>query len=397
MGGDDGGQGRGTGAATIAVALVAAVLGGLATAGGLAVTGVLDGGGSQTAAEVRPVATPSSAARAEAGLDTPARNPAMAERGRTQVARIYDETAPSVVLIEADVTRPTQSPFGPQGGSGASTGSGFVYDDAGHIVTNAHVVDGAERISVSFGDNQPLEAEVTGTLVATDLAVLKVDPAKVPASAIPFADSSRLDVGDPVIAIGNPFGLERTATTGIISALQREIQATDGAIITDVVQTDAAINPGNSGGPLLDEEGRVIGVNTQIVTRGGGNEGIGFAVPSNTVKKVVDQIIATGSAQLPFLGVGGPDLTSGVAEQAGLPATLRGVLVESVTPGSGAEDAGLQAGDVIVALDGEEVRDQADLSSAIVGHEVGERVTVTIVRDGDRTTVDATLGPRPAP
>ncbi len=264
-------------------------------------------------------------------------------------------------------------------------------------MTNAHVVDGAERISVSFGDNQPLEAEVTGALVATDLAVLKVDPAKVPASAIPFADSSRLDVGDPVIAIGNPFGLERTATTGIISALQREIQATDGAIITDVVQTDAAINPGNSGGPLLDEEGRVIGVNTQIVTRGGGNEGIGFAVPSNTVEKVVDQIIATGSAELPFLGVGGPDLTSGVAEQAGLPATLRGVLIESVTPGSGAEDAGLQAGDVIVALDGEEVRDQADLSSAIVGHEVGEKVTVTIVRDGDRTTIDATLGARPAP
>jgi putative serine protease PepD len=317
------------------------------------------------------------------------------EDGRTQVAQIYDEASPSVALIQAEVTQETLSPFGPQGGSGTASGSGFVYDDKGHIVTNAHVVEGADAITVSFGDREALDAEVTGILVGSDLAVLKVDPSQVPAEALPLADSSSLDVGDPVVAIGNPFGLERTVTTGIISALQREIQAPDGTTIRDVIQTDAAINPGNSGGPLLDEEGSVIGVNTQIVSQSGGNEGIGLAVPSNTVEKIVDQIIATGKAELPFLGVGGQDLTPEVAAGVGLPTDLRGLLVEQVTTGSGAAKVGLREGDVITSVDGEPVTDQNELSSAIIAHDVGETVKITIVRDGDRQTVEATLGPRP--
>jgi putative serine protease PepD len=257
------------------------------------------------------------------------------------------------------------------------------------------VVEGATRITVSFGDQEEVQAEITGSLAATDLAVLEVDPAEVPATALPLADSSVLDVGDPVIAIGNPFGLERTVTTGIISALQREIQGTDGSIIADVIQTDAAINPGNSGGPLLDEEGRVIGVNTQIITQSGGSEGVGLAVPSNTVKKVVDQIIATGRAELAFLGVGGAGLSDALATQAGLPTDLNGLLVQSVTRGSGADEAGLREGDVIVSLGGQEVSNQADLSSAIVSRDVGDEVSVTIVRDGERRMIEATLGARP--
>ena len=397
MGADDGGRRRGPNGATVAVALVAAVLGGLATAGGLVVTGTVADGDSGAATEVRTVsavATAPDAAAAEA--ESRAASPMQEEEGRTQVARIYDETSPSVVLIQADVTQPSNSPFGPPEQSGTSTGSGFVYDDAGHIVTNAHVVEGATNITVSFGDQEEVDAKVTGYLAATDIAVLEVDPAEVSATALPLADSSKLDVGDPVIAIGNPFGLERTVTTGIISALQREIQGTDGSIIADVIQTDAAINPGNSGGPLLDEEGRVIGVNTQIITQSGGSEGVGLAVPSNTVKKVVDQIIATGRAELPFLGVGGAGLTDALATQAGLSTDLSGLLVQSVTDGSGADRAGLREGDVIISLGGVDVSSQADLSSAIVAHDVGDTVGVTIVRDGGRRTIEATLGARPS-
>ena len=376
---------RRPGLGLVAVIVAAALLGGAVSAG--IVLMAVDGGGTTTI-----VRAPGSSPAEQGAV---AESPERTGGAGTSIGDLYDRVSPSVVLIEATISQEIPTPFGPQRQQGASSGSGFVYDEEGHIVTNAHVVAGASEVRVVFGGSQEVTAEVRGTLLASDIAVLKVDPADVPAPALPLTDSDAVDVGDEVIAIGNPFGLERTLTSGIVSALQREIQAPDGTPIADVIQTDAAINPGNSGGPLLDTAGRVIGVNTQIASQGGGNDGIGFAVPSNTVMRVADQLIAGGEAELAYLGVAGQDLEPQVAASAGLPEDLRGVLVEQVIAGSGAERAGLREGDAITALDGEQVNDSRGLTAAILDNEVGDEVTVSIVRDGGETEIVATLGPRP--
>jgi putative serine protease PepD len=289
----------------------------------------------------------------------------------TQSGRVYQTAAPGVVSVQA----------------GPASGSGFVVRDDGTIVTNAHVVASAETAQVSFGDSgRTVDAEVLGTDVSSDLAVLRVDPGSVDRlRPLPLADSDRVRVGDSVVAIGNPFGLDRTATAGIVSAVGREIRAPDGFQIDHVIQTDAPINLGNSGGPLLDARGRVIGVNTQIATggTGSGNVGIGFAVPSNTVRQVLPALVRGERIERPFLGV-----TSS-------PHPLGGAQVQGVTPGGPAAGAGLRAGDVITGVDGRAVNDPDDLSEIVSGLEPGDDVEIEVRRDGDDRTLEAELGARP--
>jgi putative serine protease PepD len=289
----------------------------------------------------------------------------------TQVGRVYQAAAPGVVSVQA----------------GPASGTGFVVNRDGTLITNAHVVAGAETAQVSFGDSgRMVDAEVLGTDVSSDIAVLRVDPGSVDRlRPLTLANSDRVRVGDAVVAVGNPFGLDRTATAGIVSAVGREIRAPDGFQIDHVIQTDAPINPGNSGGPLLDARGRVIGVNTQIATGGtsSGNVGIGFAVPSNTVRQVLPALVRGERIERPFLGV-----TSS-------PHPLGGAAVQGVTPGGPAASAGVRAGDVIVGVDGRTVRDPDDLSEIVSGLEPGDDVDVEVRRDGEERTFEAELGERP--
>jgi S1-C subfamily serine protease len=326
------------------------------------------------------------------------------------VRDIYKQEGRGVAFISAHgVSSSGDSPFGlPE--EGDATGSGFVVDEDGNIVTNAHVVEGADSVEVSFSENgEAVEAEVKGIDTSSDVAVLKVDPSKVPnLTPLPLGDSSKLAVGDPVIAIGNPFGYSRTVTTGIVSGLQRQIQAPNGFTIPDAVQTDASINPGNSGGPLLDANGRVIGINSQIQTGGGnGSVGIGFAVSINTVKELLPKLKAGEKIERAYLGVQMQGVTKQLAEDLNLGAD-HGALVVEVTPGSPAEDAGLRGGrtetadglaiggDLIVAIDGKEMRDEDDVASAIASHQPGDEVEVEYYRGNDKKTATVELTKRPA-
>jgi S1-C subfamily serine protease len=272
------------------------------------------------------------------------------------------------------------------------------------------VVEGANSVSVSFSENgEAVPAEVKGVDRSTDVAVLKVDPSKFKdVTTIPLGDSSKAQVGDPVIAIGNPFGLSRTVTTGIVSGLQRQIQAPNGFTISNVIQTDAAINPGNSGGPLLDANGRVIGINSQIQTGGGqGSVGIGFAVPINTVKDELSKLKAGESVDRAYLGVQMQRVDSQLAEDLNLPVD-HGALIVSVTPDSPADKAGLRAGrtgtsqgvtaggDLIVAVDGKEMQTEDDVANAIAEHQPGDKVEITYYRGNDKKTTTVTLAKRPA-
>jgi len=326
------------------------------------------------------------------------------------VNQIYKRSKDGVVFIEARGRR-SSSPFGEQGQGGAASGSGFVVSDEGYIVTNAHVVEGANDVRIRFGavgtGEGAIDAKVVGADPSTDIAVLKIDKDAKDLNPLPLGDSSKLRVGDPTIAIGNPFGFDQTVTTGIVSALQRQIPAPNNFSIDDVIQTDASVNPGNSGGPLLDAAGRVIGVNSQIATGGSqGSVGIGFAVPVNTVKDVVPQLEEDGKIERPYVGV----TTAPVADLANdlnLPAK-RGALVQDVQPGSPAEKAGLKAGrtrteegitlggDLIVKVDGRDVSSPEDVAAAIEDDKPGETVTVEFLRGGKRDSVDIELGTRPA-
>jgi S1-C subfamily serine protease len=331
--------------------------------------------------------------------------------GRT-VRDIYAEEGRGVAYITANgVTSDSNSPFElPQ--QGTATGSGFAINKDGYIVTNAHVVEGADSVEVSFdetnGDSIP--AEVKGVDTSADIAVLKVNPDDVKGGIkpIPLGDSSNLQVGDPVIAIGNPFGYTRTVTTGIVSGLQRQIQAPNGFTIAHVIQTDASINPGNSGGPLLDANGRVIGINSQIATGGGqGSVGIGFAVPINTAKKLLPDLKAGETIDRAYLGVQMQGVTSQLADDLNLPVD-HGALIATVTPGSPAAKAGLRGGrtqttggvtaggDLIVAVDGKEMKDQNAVADAIAAHKPGDKVDIEYYRGNDKKTVSVELTKRPA-
>ncbi len=289
------------------------------------------------------------------------------------VADIYAETAPGVALI--------------QNGNGG-TGSGFLMDGKGHVVTNEHVVDGGREFTVRFGeDGDPLSARLVGSDASTDLAVLEIDPDDVPAETDPLelGSSSDLRPGDVAIAIGSPFDLSGTVTTGIISALDRQIDAPNGFQIDGVLQTDAAINPGNSGGPLLDSEGRVIGVNSQIAASAAAqNSGVGFAVPVDTVKEVVPQLLDGGEIERAYLGV-----------SSGQDPEQSGAVVGAIAPGGPAASSELRVGDRITAVDGRAIEQPGDLSSAIEDHKPGDRVELTVQRGGEQRTIDVELGTRP--
>jgi S1-C subfamily serine protease len=292
-------------------------------------------------------------------------------------------------------------------GSNNAQGSGFVYSEEGHIVTNQHVVDGANRIEVSFTDGTTRPAEIIGTDPYTDLAVLKVN--KEGLEPLSLGDSSNVTVGQKAVAIGNPFGLRGSMTSGIISQKGRTLRTQGGFSTPNVLQTDAAINPGNSGGPLMNIQGEVIGVNTAIETNTGVFSGIGFAVPSNTVKTVVPELIENGDFEHPWIGVSGVDVTQDIAQEMELESTT-GFLVMEVVSGGPAESAGLQegdrnvtlngaevlvGGDVIVGINGEEIRGISDVLLYLAREaEVGEEVELTVIRDGEEIEVPLTLQSR---
>ena len=264
-------------------------------------------------------------------------------------------------------------------------GSGFVYDDEGHIVTNAHVVQGADEVVVTFADGREVRARVVGSDPSTDLAVLKIEEDELDVSPLRLARSSDVRVGDPVVAIGSPFGLEGSVTSGIVSATGRTIQAPNDFAIDDAIQTDAAINQGNSGGPLLDGQGRVIGVNSQIESRSGGNDGVGYAIPSDTVRDVVAEIIESGHVEHAYLGVAVEDAPDD-----------RGARIADVRAGTPAARAGVREGDVVTSVDGERVRSGDDLRAAVDEHEPGDTLALEIRRGGQTRTLDVELGERPA-
>ena len=381
----------------LAVLAAASLLGGSAALAGAWAVGAFDD--SSTVAEVTPIASQQSrsSSTGSTGID---------------VAEIYRGSGPGVVQITStsNGTGGTDVFGNPVPGQAQrALGSGFVIDKEGHIVTNYHVVEGAAEIEVSFSNQDTVDATLVGTDASTDLALLKVDVEPEALTPLSLADSDAVVVGDPVVAIGNPFGLERTVTAGIVSALQREVRAPNSFTIDHVIQTDAPINSGNSGGPLIDAAGRVIGVNSQIETAQGssGNVGIGFAVPSNTVKTVVAQLLEDGRVDRAYLGVTLQEVDSEVAGVLRLPAD-QGVLVGTVQPGSPAAKAGLEGGttqvvvagesyqiggDMIVAVDGKDVETVDALRDAIAAHKPGDAVEVTVVRaDGDRETIEVELG-----
>ena len=378
----------------------AGLLGGLVVlmAGAILIaTDVIETGGGETSDVIR-----------QEPIAQPATDGARRDSGRT-VGEIYDRAGPGVVYVLARGTRGREeSPFGfPREPEGAATGSGFVLDREGYILTNAHVVDEAERVDVRFGQGDVAEAKIVGTDLSTDIAVLKVDPDEAKLHPIPLGNSSRVRVGDPAIAIGNPFGFDRTVTTGIVSALQRQIQAPNGFSISNVIQTDASVNPGNSGGPLLDAVGRVIGINSQIATGGSsGSVGIGFAVPIDTARKVIPQLKRDGEVKRAYLGVTTVAVTSRLAEDLNLPAE-HGALIQDVVDGGPADEAGLRAGrtqtgegltaggDLIVKVDGREIRAPQDIATAIDDNEPGDEIEVEYYRGDDRRTVTVELGERP--
>jgi S1-C subfamily serine protease len=327
---------------------------------------------------------------------------------------IYRRDAPGVVYIKAQVVQHTQSPFDfglPQEQQGTATGSGFVIDKDGTILTNAHVINGASKVTVQFANKQQVDAKVLGKDESTDLALLKVDPTNLKLVPLALGTSKTVQVGDPAVAIGNPFGLERTLTTGVISAVHRPIQAPNGFQIDDAIQTDAPINPGNSGGPLIDATGRVIGINSQIETGGSGNGsvGIGFAVPIDTAKRYIPQLKKEGRVDRGYLGVATTTIDKSL-QGLNLPRD-HGALVQSVTPGSPADKAGIRAGDISATLDGQDIQlggdiitevdgkainSNEDLTEAIAGRKQGDKVKVKIVRGDKEKTVEVTLGDRPA-
>ncbi len=340
--------------------------------------------------------------------------------GGNTVDQIYKADGNGVAFIESSIPPEESSeafnPFGEsesQGG-GTATGSGIVLDSQGHILTNNHVIEGADKIEVKLGESdKEYTAEVVGTDPASDLALLKVNAPSSELTPLPLGDSSKMEVGDPVVAIGNPFGLDRTVTSGIVSALQRQIQAPNGFSIDNVIQTDAAINPGNSGGPLINGAGEVIGINSQIETGGNGadgNVGIGFAIPINTAKEVISELETKGTVEHAYLGIQGGTITPQLASDLNLP-VKEGVLIASVEPGGPAAKAGLQGGntqatiggseivlggDVITEADGKKITNMEQIIELVGEKKVGDEVTLKYVRDGKEKTATVTLGTRPA-
>ena len=383
-------------AATTAV--IAALLGGLVVAVAVAAFGLGNTTKRVTVLEQAPLSASQANASSSKSL-TP--------------RQIYERDAPGVAFIRAEIVQRVQSPFDlfPQSERGEATGSGFVIDKNGTIVTNAHVIAGAVKVTVQLADNKVVNAKVLGKDTSSDLALLKINPDGLDLHPLELGSSKDVHVGDPTIAIGNPFGLDRTLTTGVVSALQREIKAPNNFTIDHVIQTDAAINPGNSGGPLLDALGRVIGVNSQIETGGSGNGniGIGFAIPIDTVKQEIGDLETKGHVEHAFLGITSQTIDASLAGL-NLP-VRRGALVQTVNSGSPADKAGIRGGDIsadvngsqvqlggdiIVSVDNKPVGSADELATLIGAHKPGDAVTVGVLRDGKKKSFKVTLGNRPS-
>lgn len=311
------------------------------------------------------------------------------------VVDLFEDTSPSVVYIST-LTRRTDL-FGRGEIVPGGSGTGFVWDDEGHIVTNHHVIRGAAQARVVMHDQTGYLATWVGGSSRHDLAVVRIDAPRDTLRRVSIGDSDRLRVGQNVFAIGNPFGLSATLTTGIISALNRQIEGLTGDLIEDVIQSDAAINPGNSGGPLLDSAGRVIGVNSQILSPSGTSAGLGFAVPINIVQRVVPQLIATGEYTPARLGI--TPFNSGVNQNVSRRVGVPGVLINQVIPGFGAAAAGLRGtdprasllGDIITGIDGEAVTTYRDLRRVLDRYQPGDEIEIAVSRDGETRTVVAAL------
>jgi S1-C subfamily serine protease len=376
--------------------LVVAVIGLVAIAAGL-----VQSGSDTTTTVAAPLTAPVDANASDRG------------EGNT-VNQIYKADGQGVAFIESQIeSEPTFSPFGEvEPESGTATGSGFVIDKDGRILTNNHVVEGATKVTVKLGDSEKAyDAEVIGADPGTDVALLQVDAPQDELQPLTLGRSAGVEVGDPVVAIGNPFGLDRTVTSGIVSALQRQIQAPNGFSISNVIQTDAAINPGNSGGPLIDSEGEVIGINSQIATGGGGegNVGIGFAIPIDTIRGELHQLETNGEVEHAFLGITGGTVTAELADALNLPVD-HGVLVQQVQPKGPADEAGIEGGDtsatiggaevrlggdIITAIDGKKVTSMEELAETVSSDKPGDEVKLDIVHGGDEETVTVTLGKQP--
>lgn len=309
-----------------------------------------------------------------------------AHEGKLTFAPVLAKATPAVVSIDVDLRRVTNR-WTNRSQMPRTTGSGVVIDaERGHVVTNHHVVEGADEITVRLKDDREFKAELVGSDPATDIALLRIDAENL--TALPLGDSDKLAVGDFVVAIGNPFNLDQTATSGIVSALGR---SGIGAGYEDFIQTDASINRGNSGGPLVDLEGHLVGINSMIYSPTGTSSGLGFAIPANIVRAVTEQLHEFGDVRRARLGILMRPVTPEVVPLLGLESE-RGVIVRSVVEGSSAEDAGIEPGDVIVGLNEEDVVDGRDLWNRIGLSAVGEKVKLDVIRDGDRKTFQATLG-----
>ncbi len=344
---------------TVFAVIIAAVLAGAAVGAGT--YALLDSGNSTTV--VRQVTVQQSLEAASRSTDA------------LTVNSIYKLANRGVVKIT--VTYPADS------ANARSQGSGFVFDNAGHVVTNQHVIDGADGIRVTFWNGHEYPATLVGSDPSTDTAVIKVDAPASVLHPVAVADSHTVEVGDGVVAIGSPFGLEETVTAGIVSALHRTMTSPNNFTIEDSIQTDTAINHGNSGGPLLNSQAKVIGITTQIQSDSGGNEGVGFAVPSNTVQTIAKKLISTGKVEHAFLGVS-------------LDPASNDAHVTEIRPGTPAEAAGLQAGDVITSFAGTKVTSSDALSHLVDTKAPGDTVTVTFTRSGKSHTVKVTLASRPS-
>lgn len=332
--------------------------------------------------------------------------PALAQSGlapnadTTVEAQVFQQVSPSVVSIMVYASQ------------GQGQGSGFVIDEQGHIVTNNHVVEGAEFIEVEFIDGTLAEGTIIGLDPDSDLAVIQVDLPEEKLIPLAFGDSSNLYIGQPVVAIGSPFGQEFTLTTGIVSATERSIAGLTGYSIGGAIQTDAAINPGNSGGPLLNLNGEVIGVNSQILSSSRSNSGVGFAIPSNLTQRVAQELIENGFVEYSYLGISGGEVNLRTIDALNLPNDLRGVIVGSAVPGGPSARAGLQDAqtlqnnmgveelvnaDIITAINGEEITSMEELVSYLAREtKPGDTVTLTVYRDGEYITLDVRLTPRPS-
>ncbi len=396
-----------------AIPFISALIGGGVVVAVLAASGSLSSS-NKTVTEVQSAA-PATSSTASSSTAIPTRS---GGGGGLSAHEIYERTAPSVVKVTSTIVRQSESPFGfgETAQQGIATGSGFVIDANGTILTNWHVVENASKVTVSFEHSKTVEAHVVGKNPSQDLAVLKIPTEGLSLHPLTLGDSSGVEVGEPVVAIGNPFGLNRTLTTGVISALQREITAPNGFTIDNVLQTDAPINPGNSGGPLLNGKGQVIGITSQIETGGGGSDGnigIGFAVPINTAKAELPELEKNGSVQTAYLGVVMIAI-DGSLSSLNLP-VKSGALLEKVEAGSPAAKAGLRGGnveakiggneiavggDIIVGFDGKKVTSSENLASYVGTKKPGDTVTIELLRasgNGGYTkkNVTVTLGQRP--